>query len=179
MKYFQLTINSDDDFDFVNKVRYAYNFRKFSIPTITKLVENARPITTCPGNEHYVERWNAICDHFLFDLSKWCDATSMIGCGANQYIKLMAIGIPDNFDDEEPVTSWIPVTESLPQPDLNNGDFGCFRQSEKVLFTNGKDKFAGYYQTWDDNEFPSKWILEGRDGYTIDNVTYWTKFPTT
>lgn len=69
---------------------------------------------------------------------------------------------------------WIAWPETHPPA---GEDFGCFRHSEDVLFTDGKKIWTGYLQTWDDEEYEARWFMSGPDGWTVDNVAHWMPLP--
>ena len=58
-------------------------------------------------------------------------------------------------------------------------DYGSFFHSEDVLVTDGKQVWAAYLQTWENEEYPAVWKMKGRDGYDIEGVTHWMPMPET
>ena len=64
------------------------------------------------------------------------------------------------------------------KPALRQGWLGSMR-SDNVLLVIEYDKrstiMVGYLERWDDSA--PEWKLEGRDGYTAGNVTYWAELP--
>jgi hypothetical protein len=58
--------------------------------------------------------------------------------------------------------------------------FGEFSYSERVLITDGRSQWVGYWQSWDDEddeECMSCWKMVGPDGYEITGVTHWMPLP--
>ena len=55
--------------------------------------------------------------------------------------------------------------------------FGEFHHSRDVLFTDGHRIYAGYLQTWTENEWPPSWRMLGPDGWEVENVTHWMYLP--
>jgi hypothetical protein len=67
-----------------------------------------------------------------------------------------------------------------PLSDNPDDDYGCYKKSLKLLFVTDGRICAGYYRLWEREEgedLREDWVLEGRDGYTMDKVTYWAKMP--
>lgn len=70
-------------------------------------------------------------------------------------------------------SAWIPCS-IRPQA---GEDFGCFVHSVDVLFTDGRNQWVGYLQTWEDEEYDPTWNMKGPDGWEVKNVTHWMPLP--
>jgi len=56
-------------------------------------------------------------------------------------------------------------------------DYGSFWRSKPVLITDGKEQWVGYWQSWENEEYPSSWRLLGPDGLEMTDVTHWMPLP--
>lgn len=69
--------------------------------------------------------------------------------------------------------TWIDAESYKPPKQECYGEF-----SELVLVTDGKNQWIGYWQSLEDEEYLSSWVMAGPDGQQITGVTHWMPLPT-
>jgi hypothetical protein len=70
-------------------------------------------------------------------------------------------------------SAWIPCDQ---RPPIKK-DFLAFCHSEEVLFTDGKEQWVGYLQTWLDDEYEPTWKMKGSEEREVEHITLWRHLP--
>jgi hypothetical protein len=72
-----------------------------------------------------------------------------------------------------PTSAWVSCDQ---RPQIEE-EFGGVSRSIDVIFTDGKEQWIGYMETWENDEYEPTWKMKGPDGWDVENVTHWMPLP--